>query len=248
MAVPEISGRTRRHSLSVESPDTRSPRSGAPDAQGFLRAVHGPAAVRRDSPDRIQKPRLVIDAPPRPGDDAFDEKQRRRHDQITAWLDTYGDEYTAFAVRRTGDLATARQIVGDAVAKVYEYDKPITENARSFGFQTISNLIVDWARDKRHLAPLEAVFNHPSGSLHANPEIQSGKTAVRQALIAAWPSLLPHHKRVIECRFLRGMSLKETAAEMGRDVNNIKVMQFRALADLKKRMVELGVDADLAFA
>jgi RNA polymerase sigma-70 factor (ECF subfamily) len=44
--------------------------------------------------------------------------------------------------------------------------------------------------------------------------------------LAALPN---HYKRVLECRFLRGYSLRETAAEMGTTIGNIKVMQLRAL-------------------
>ena len=43
-------------------------------------------------------------------------------------------------------------------------------------------------------------------------------------------SALPaNYRRVLELRFLRGYSLHETAAEMGKTVGGIKVMQLRAL-------------------
>ncbi|HEY6378901.1 MAG TPA: sigma-70 family RNA polymerase sigma factor [Candidatus Dormibacteraeota bacterium] len=37
------------------------------------------------------------------------------------------------------------------------------------------------------------------------------------------------YRRVLELRFLSGMSLRETAAEMGLTLGNVKVLQFRAL-------------------
>jgi RNA polymerase sigma-70 factor, ECF subfamily len=51
---------------------------------------------------------------------------------------------------------------------------------------------------------------------------------------AAWlertlAALPKHYKRVLECRFLRGYSLRETAVEMGTTTGNVKVMQLRAL-------------------
>ena len=38
-----------------------------------------------------------------------------------------------------------------------------------------------------------------------------------------------HYRRVLELRFLRGLSVKETAREMEVTVANAKVLQWRAL-------------------
>ena len=42
-------------------------------------------------------------------------------------------------------------------------------------------------------------------------------------------ALPANYRRVLELRFLRGYSLLETAAEMGKTVGGVKVMQLRAL-------------------
>jgi RNA polymerase sigma factor (sigma-70 family) len=41
--------------------------------------------------------------------------------------------------------------------------------------------------------------------------------------------LTPNQRRLLELRFLRGYTLKEAAAEMGKTVGSVKVMQLRAL-------------------
>jgi RNA polymerase sigma factor (sigma-70 family) len=51
---------------------------------------------------------------------------------------------------------------------------------------------------------------------------------------AAWVertlcALPAHYRLILELRFLRGYSLRETAKEMGKTVGGIKVMQLRAL-------------------
>jgi RNA polymerase sigma-70 factor, ECF subfamily len=51
---------------------------------------------------------------------------------------------------------------------------------------------------------------------------------------AAWVertlgALPAHYRQVLELRFLRGYSLREAAAEMGKTVGGVKVMQLRAL-------------------
>jgi RNA polymerase sigma factor (sigma-70 family) len=50
---------------------------------------------------------------------------------------------------------------------------------------------------------------------------------LRAAKILA--TLPDHYRRVLELRFLRGYSLRETAGELGISVGNAKVMQHRAL-------------------
>ena len=52
--------------------------------------------------------------------------------------------------------------------------------------------------------------------------------------VAAWVertlrALPENYRLVLELRFLRGYTLRETAAEMGKTVGGIKVMQLRAL-------------------
>src|SRR5260370_23294 len=63
-----------------------------------------------------------------------------------------------------------------------------------------------------------------SGSLDSPAEIVCPPAAERTL------SALPHnYRRVLELRFLRGYSLRETAVEMDNTVGGIKVMQLRAL-------------------
>jgi len=49
------------------------------------------------------------------------------------------------------------------------------------------------------------------------------------SLVRILGGLTPGQRQVLELRFLRGYSLREVAAEMGKSVGSIKVMQLRAL-------------------
>jgi RNA polymerase sigma-70 factor (ECF subfamily) len=46
------------------------------------------------------------------------------------------------------------------------------------------------------------------------------------SLLATLPE---NYRRVLELRFLRGYSVRETARELGLSETNVKVLQFRAL-------------------
>ena len=58
--------------------------------------------------------------------------------------------------------------------------------------------------------------------------VEHEEAGVRRAgaILGALPD---HYRRVLELRFLRGYSLRETASEMGISLSNAKVMQHRAL-------------------
>ncbi len=63
-----------------------------------------------------------------------------------------------------------------------------------------------------------------------------------EALITAMQTELTEDQRhVIILRFLEDFSLKETAEIIGKEVNNIKVIQNRGIAKLRKAM---GVHMD----
>jgi RNA polymerase sigma-70 factor, ECF subfamily len=65
-----------------------------------------------------------------------------------------------------------------------------------------------------------------------------------EALISTLNSELSEDQRiVIILRFLEEFSLKETAEIIGKDVNNVKVIQTRGIAKLKKAM-GIQIDAE----
>jgi RNA polymerase sigma-70 factor (ECF subfamily) len=48
--------------------------------------------------------------------------------------------------------------------------------------------------------------------------------------------LTPEQQHVLALRFSQELSLEETAAVMGKNVNAVKVLQFRAVQALRQRM------------
>jgi RNA polymerase sigma-70 factor (ECF subfamily) len=60
----------------------------------------------------------------------------------------------------------------------------------------------------------------------------------RQTLEPALARLTPEQRQAVELRFLQGMSVAETAAVMGRSEEAVKKLQARALANLRRSLVE----------
>lgn len=68
------------------------------------------------------------------------------------------------------------------------------------------------------------------------PPTPAGESASGETLRQVLEQLPEHYRRVLTLRFLDGLTIKETAAEMGITEGNVKVLQLRAL----RRAAEKG--------
>ena len=76
-----------------------------------------------------------------------------------------------------------------------------------------------------------------AGGQFAPTQSQIEERVMMEALISAMNTELTEDQRhVIILRFLEDFSLKETAEIIGKEVNNIKVIQNRGIAKLRKAM------------
>ena len=101
------------------------------------------------------------------------------------------------------------------------------EEIRSYLVATARSVLADHWRDHydARLDELEESLAAPVPAPRSEADEEAG---VRRAgaILGALPD---HYRRVLELRFLRGYSLRETAVEMGITLGNAKVMQHRAL-------------------
>jgi RNA polymerase sigma factor (sigma-70 family) len=62
--------------------------------------------------------------------------------------------------------------------------------------------------------------------------------------VAIYANLTEEQKHVIILRFLEGFDLRETAAVLGKEINNIKVIQNRAITKLRESLASTLTEAD----
>ena len=97
--------------------------------------------------------------------------------------------------------------------------------------------MVDRSRYNQHTAPLEIAVNMNDKARPLPTQTQIEERVLMEALVSAMNSELTEDQRhVIILRFLEDFSLKETAEIIGKDVNNIKVIQNRGIAKLRKAL------------
>jgi len=166
--------------------------------------------------------------------------QKLDEEALTAIFDQFAPAIYKYTLRLCHDQIVADNIVGDVFAQLLEQfgaGKGPRTNLRSYLYQTAYHLVVDRSRDNQHNAPLEVAMSAYAGGQFAPTQSQIEERVMMEALISAMNTDLTEDQRhVIILRFLEDFSLKETAEIIGKEVNNIKVIQNRGIAKLRKAM------------
>lgn len=151
-------------------------------------------------------------------------------------FDLYSSALYNYALRLCNDPLKADNIVGDVFAKFLDKlaaGKGPDHNLRSYLYQMTYHLIVDDSRFTRRQVPLEIVeFSHEyATTVLGNLE---NKVLLNALLLSIRNDLTEDQRHVIILRFLEGFSLRETAEIIGKNVQNIKIIQNRGIAKLRK--------------
>lgn len=151
-------------------------------------------------------------------------------------FDLYSPALFNYALRLSGDPVLADHIVGDVFASLLERlaaGKGPDSNLRSYLFEIAYHRIVDEARYAKRRAPIEAAALLPRDTYSTFSSVED-QILYKQLMHAFQHELTDDQRHVIFLRFLEEFSLRETAAILGKTVENVKVIQIRALARLSK--------------
>ena len=153
-------------------------------------------------------------------------------------FDLYSSALYNYALRLCSDPLRADNIVGDVFAKLLEQwsaGNGPSSNLRAYLYETTYHLIIDEARYSHREAPLEVVdfLRNDGQSTLVSLENRMLFDAV---IVAIKKDLTEDQRHVIILRFLEGFSLRETADNIGKEVYNVKVIQNRGVAKLRKAL------------
>lgn len=109
------------------------------------------------------------------------------------------------------------------------------QSIRAWLLGTANHMVQDHfrLRYRRRVDNLDDHDNLPSSH---SPENEIDKSFVRREVREAMQKLTPDQQHVIALRFSQELSLEETAQVMGKSINAVKVLQFRAIAALRRHM------------
>jgi RNA polymerase sigma-70 factor (ECF subfamily) len=96
------------------------------------------------------------------------------------------------------------------------------------------NLVVDHYKARREVTPLDDQVELPSREQDPMDQVIAGLR--RDELRCALLTLRPDYQQVVALRFFEGFTPGEIAATMGKSEGNVRVMQHRALLELRGRL------------
>ena len=168
-----------------------------------------------------------------------DPGQKNHLDQgaVAAIFDLYSRSIFRYTLRLCEDPLEADQIVGDVFNKFLEQVSrgggPKT-NLRSYLYQIAYHIFIDHVRERSRTVPIDnADRNREGDSLDAQVEEQN---LLKELTTAIQNDLTVEQKHVIILRYQEGLSLRETANIMGKDINAIKSLQKRGITKLQKSL------------
>jgi RNA polymerase sigma-70 factor, ECF subfamily len=155
---------------------------------------------------------------------------------LTSVFEQYAPLVYKYALRVCHSPLEADDVVGEVFSRLVDgLGKGIgpRENLRAYLYQTAYHLIIDNARRRKYYASPDELLQirQDEDSIQEEAETHHNLQILQAAIHS---NLSEDQKHVIILRFLEGFDLQETAAILGKDVNNIKVIQNRALAKLRK--------------
>ena len=162
--------------------------------------------------------------------------KKMNEEALVAIFDLYHQAIYNYAFRLCNDAVLADQIVGDVFARFIDQlfaGQGPTINLRSYLYEIAYHIFAEQEHFYRRSTAGE-VMGWPHRDPFSNAISAQDRRLVKTVLRAITYELTDDQRQVIFLRFLEGFSLKETAAIMGKTVGNVKVIQTRAIAALRK--------------
>lgn len=153
-------------------------------------------------------------------------------------FDTYSSAIYNYALCLCNDALMADYIVGDVFAKLLEHlsaGRGPSTNLRSYLYEMAYHMVVDEARYAQRTTKIEQIDLLPHDQYSANIRVED-RVFIKTVMRAIRTHLTVDQRHVIVLRFLEGFSLHETAAIIGKEESNVKVIQNRAIAALRKAL------------
>lgn len=182
------------------------------------------------------------------GEQLINAARKLDEEALTTIFDEFAPPIYKYVMRYSHDATLADNITGDTFAQLLEQfaiGKGPHTNLKSYLYQTAYHLGVDHVRKNQHNAPLELAVNisgKDAPSVQAEVENRSTMESLKDAMYSI---LSDDERHVIVLRFMEDFSLKETAQIIGKEADNVKVIQHRGLTKLRKALGEKIDDSNI---
>jgi RNA polymerase sigma-70 factor (ECF subfamily) len=172
-------------------------------------------------------------------DSLLERAQKNDHEALAALHDQLYPVVYRYVHFRVDDDKACEDITSEVFLRfltaLRQSNRPV-EDARAWMLGTASNLVHDYYRLKYRRA-VESIDKHETLVAPQMTEAVVDRKLVSEELRQMIQHLTPDQQNVLALRFSQELSLELTAQIIGKSVNAVKVLQFRALATLRRLMV-----------
>lgn len=164
--------------------------------------------------------------------------QRFDLDALAQIYDLYSPGLYRYALRLLGDPHQAEDCVADTFSRFLQALRGgggPQSHLQAYLYRIAHNWITDSYR-RQPPPPLELNEQHPD--LKENPAGQATQRLEQANLRAALVRLTPDQRQVVILKFLEGWDNEKIAESVNKPVTAIKALQHRALAALRRMLVE----------
>ena len=112
----------------------------------------------------------------------------------------------------------------------------------SWAFRIAHNIVIDFYRKKKEVLGVDTDENEFFAQLadaERTPDEVALKASEYEQLHAALLKLKPDHREILQLKFLEGFSNKEIAAITKRTEGNVRILQLRALREIRTFFSEI---------
>jgi RNA polymerase sigma-70 factor (ECF subfamily) len=167
------------------------------------------------------------------------ERSRKLDQQALGLLhDQLYPQIYRYVCYRLNDPQACEDITSEAFLRLLDVLKnrgTRIQNVRSWLLGTVNHLVNDHFR-RIYRRKVDNLDDHDTLPSDKSLESEIDQTYLRHEVREAMQQLTPDQQNVIALRFTQELSLEETAQIMGKTVNAVKVLQFRAIAALRRLM------------
>ncbi|MFU8773150.1 MAG: RNA polymerase sigma factor [Anaerolineales bacterium] len=139
--------------------------------------------------------------------------------------------YIYFRVQNQEEAEDLTEIVFLKTLESIRHRRAAIDNFQGWLFRTAHNLVIDHYRTERSQVSIENIAELRDSQKLPEKQVQHQFDSVELAKAIA--TLSPEFQQVIVCRFISGMSHAETSKIMGVNQGYLRVLQFRALKQLR---------------
>ena len=150
--------------------------------------------------------------------------------------------YISFRVNQEDVEDLVSEVFLRVVDKLKKYQKTSKGNFSAWVFRIAHNLVIDFYRRRKEYLQLtdpetgELKFDIPDASL--NPAETAIQHEEHRQIREIMKNLSDSHREVLQLKFLEGFSNSEIAGIIGKSEGNVRVIQLRALRELRKYFPE----------